>query len=237
LIDNKQLILSRSYQYHAVKNCFKQILQTNESGYIFHATGSGKTLTSFLLSRDLSRESKIDKVLFVIDRNDLGEQTQEEFKKYTAFGTKLETKYDVENTNDLIKKLQNKNEKLIITSIQKLNNACSKARKQEIIESIKNKKIVFIYDECHRSQAGDMRKNIDDIFNKPQAIGFTGTPIYETSQTSSEIRTVDIFGDCLHTYSFNDAVSDSNVVPYDIDFPVNLKYTKDAEKKFVETVD
>jgi type I restriction enzyme R subunit len=223
LIDKKQLILARPYQYYAVQKCFNQILNTKESGYIFHATGSGKTLTSFLLSRDLSRHEKIDKVIFVVDRKDLGDQTQKEFSKYSAFGSNILTKYDVENTTDLIEKLLNKNEKLIITSIQKLDRACKAEDKQKIVETIRNKKLVFIYDECHRSQAGDMRKHINDIFNNPQTIGFTGTPIYLLSQTTSGLRTEDIFGECLHTYSICDAIGDSNIVSYNIKFPVNLK--------------
>jgi type I restriction enzyme R subunit len=214
-----------------VNKCIDRILNTNKGGYVFHATGSGKTLTSYLLSRDLSRNEKIDKVLFVIDRNDLGTQTQDNFSKYASNGSKVQPKYDVDNTKDLVNKLNDKNVKLIITSIQKLAGAIRNADNHEVLKTIQDKKIVFIYDECHRSQAGDMRKTIDDFFKSPQTIGFTGTPIYKMSQTASGLRTEDIFGDCLHTYSIMNSVIDGNTLYYDIKYLGQYKIIKEDDKK------
>lgn len=165
---NKNLMVLRAYQYYAVEAIVDRALNTNLNGHVWHTTGSGKTLTSFKVSQILSEEANIDKVVFVVDRKDLDYQTTKEFNSFA-----LNSVDGTENTKSLVKQLKSK-DKMIITTIQKLNRA---VERHQSIESVKDKKIILIFDECHRSQFGEMHKSITGFFNNLQYFGFTGTPI------------------------------------------------------------
>ncbi|MCZ3367265.1 MULTISPECIES: type I restriction endonuclease subunit R [Methanobacterium] len=211
----KLLMILRAYQFYAVEAIVDQALNTNQNGYIWHTTGSGKTLTSFKVSQILSQEEKIDKVIFVVDRKDLDDQTTTEFNKFcngAVDGT--------DNTYSLVQQLLGKVhpgefENLIITTIQKLNRAVS--RHEKVLSEIKDKKIILIFDECHRSQFGEMHKNITDYFTNLQYFGFTGTPIFAVNANNKR-TTADIFGKLLHKYLIQNAINDNNVLGFSVEY-------------------
>ena len=217
----KSLMVLRPYQIYAVQKIVEHVQNSDQNGYIWHTTGSGKTLTSFKASQLIMKMPDVEKVLFVVDRNDLDTQTSREFNAFKA-----ESVDSTDSTHTLVKQLDQRHDKLIVTTIQKLNRAISNDRYQEYINYLKDKKVVFIFDECHRSQFGDTHQNIKKFFGNAQMFGFTGTPIFEENSQSKaglKLTTDYLFNQCLHQYVIVDAIRDRNVLQFQIDY--RGKYT------------
>jgi len=227
----KILMVLRPYQYYAVEAIVDRVKTSDKNGYIWHTTGSGKTLTSFKASQILMNIPKVHKVVFVVDRKDLDFQTIKEFNSFS------EGSIDgTDNTNALVTQFSN-DTKLIVTTIQKLNNAIHGKKKHflEKMDVLKDKNIVFIFDECHRSQFGETHMRIKAFFNKAQMFGFTGTPIFVENSVKNEHgkrTTRELFEDCLHKYVITDAIKDENVLKFSIEYVG--KYT---EKDSNNTID
>ncbi|WP_153398219.1 type I restriction endonuclease subunit R [Chryseobacterium vaccae] len=207
---DRALMVLRPYQYYAVEKILTRIENTAKNGYIWHTTGAGKTLTSFKTAQLASEIDGVDKVIFVVDRRDLDTQTQSEydaFEKGAVDGT--------DNTYELIKRLGG-NSKIIITTIQKLNNAVTRDRYNKHLQEVREQKVVMIFDECHRSQFGDSHRNIRQFFSNLQIFGFTGTPIF--AKNANEHTTAEIFDDCLHKYLIKDAIADDNVLGFLVEY-------------------
>ncbi|AQX87245.1 type I restriction endonuclease subunit R [Elizabethkingia bruuniana] len=221
---DKRLMVLRPYQYYAVESIIKKVKENEilngynieKNGYIWHTTGSGKTLTSFKASQILSKIPAIKKVVFVVDRKDLDYQTNQEYDKFSKGSVSSAT-----NTDDLIRKLNDPNVRIIVTTIQKLNNAIS-GRNLSKMKSIQNERMVFIFDECHRSQFGDTHKNIVNYFTNIQLFGFTGTPIL-AENADGEKTTASLFGKCLHKYVITDAIRDENVLKFSVEYIQTFK--------------
>ncbi len=219
---DKVLMVLRPYQYYAVEAIIDRVTTNpRENGYIWHTTGSGKTLTSFKAAQILTRIPKIKKTVFVVDRADLDYQTLKEFnafKKDSVDGTS--------DTKELVKQFKDDSTKLIVTTIQKLNNAITKAHHAKVMDAFKNERIVFIFDECHRSQFGETHNAITKHFTRAQMIGFTGTPIFEPNAGRNALgrrTTKDLFGDRLHSYVITDAIRDENVLKFAVEYWGKLK--------------
>lgn len=211
----KILMVLRPYQFYATEAIIERVKTTTKFGYIWHTTGSGKTLTSFKTAQILTNLPQVYKVVFVVDRKDLDYQTSKEFNSFSKGSID-----GTSNTNTLVQQLAGDN-KLIVTTIQKLNTAISKARYLGRMEELKDKRIVFIFDECHRSQFGKTHEEIKKFFSHCQMFGFTGTPIFEENAGSNEYgkRTTSmLFGDCLHKYVITDAIRDGNVLKFSIEY-------------------
>jgi len=218
------LMVMRPYQIFAVKAARRRILEANQNGYVFACTGSGKTLTSFKLAQLLRDEPRIDKVVFLIDRKDLDDQTVDEYNSFE--------KDCVDNSDStfvLVRQLQDSDRKLIVTTIQKMANAVKSKRYEALMDSYRDKKVVFIIDECHRSQFGKMHGDIDRHFQKANYIGFTGTPIFEANKGADGRTTADVFNAglmpdgskrdaCLHRYMIKDAIADGNVLRFSVEY-------------------
>ena len=232
----KSLMVLRPYQIYAVQKIVEHVQNSDQNGYIWHTTGSGKTLTSFKASQIIMQMPDVEKVLFVVDRNDLDTQTSREFNAFKA-----ESVDSTDSTHTLVKQLDQRHDKLIVTTIQKLNRAISTDRYLEHINYLKDKKVVFIFDECHRSQFGDTHQNIKKFFSNAQMFGFTGTPIFEENSQSKaglKLTTDYLFNQCLHQYVIVDAIRDRNVLQFQIDYrgkytakgmQNNLDYDEDVE--------
>ena len=243
VVDNekKNIKVFRPYQYYAANEIIKRVTDNKlsnkqKSGYVWHATGSGKTLTSFKTCEILSQKCKdVDLTIFLIDRNDLNTQTFNNFKSFSSDPNLVQ---NATNTNNLVDLLIDKksNKKIIITTIQKLNNALKSENKNRL-KDIANKKVVFMVDECHRSQIGEMRKNIDNFFKNSINIAFTGTPIFDIN--SNEGRTTEsIFGEMIHKYTSYNAIKDENVLEFIFKFTDSIK--KDSsitERKYQDELD
>ena len=218
-------MILRPYQYYAVEKIIDRVKDyPSYNGYIWHTTGSGKTLTSFKASQIIATLGEIDKVVFCVDRKDLDYQTAKEFNAFEEGSISK-----VEDTNEFVEKMIRGNKKVVVTTIQKLNNAISKPHYLKQMEKIKDKRIVFIFDECHRTQFGDTHKRIDEFFNNKQFFGFTGTPIF--AENAIKYRTTkDLFGDCLHKYTIKEAIDDENVLGFSVEYysTFNLK-NKDGD--------
>ena len=227
LVESEQkLLVMRPYQIYAVKSIVDCIHQNRGNGYIWHTTGSGKTLTSFKASTLLKDNPDIEKCLFVVDRKDLDRQTREEFNKFQEGSVEENT-----NTETLVGRLLSTDytDKVIVTTIQKLGLALDGSYKKnfkERLEPLSNKRVVFIFDECHRSQFGENHKAIKEFFPNAQLFGFTGTPIFEENATL-KIRedqyetyktTESIFEKQLHAYTITHAIDDKNVLRFHIDY-------------------
>ena len=227
LVESEQkLLVMRPYQIYAVQAIVACIHQNRGNGYIWHTTGSGKTLTSFKTSTLLKDNHDIEKCLFVVDRKDLDRQTREEFNKFQEGSVEENT-----NTETLVRRLLSTDyaDKIIVTTIQKLGLALDGTNKnnyKERLEPLSKKQIVFIFDECHRSQFGDNHKAIKEFFPNAQLFGFTGTPIFDEN-ASYKIReeeygsyktTEDIFQQRLHAYTITHAIEDKNVLKFHIDY-------------------
>lgn len=210
---DKQLMVMRPYQVYAVEALVKQALDTNNNGYIWHTTGSGKTLTSFKASQILANEPDIKQVFFLVDRKDLDTQTFDEFNKFEPGSVDF-----TNSTYKLVKNIQDSTKPLIITTIQKMANAINSPRYSELMEKYRDEKVVFIIDECHRSQFGDMHKAIKMHFNRAQYFGFTGTPRFPENKSQDGRTTADIFEKCLHKYLLKDAINDGNVLGFSVDY-------------------
>lgn len=210
---DKSLMIMRPYQIYAVEELMKRAVETNNNGYIWHTTGSGKTLTSFKASQLLADQDNIKKVFFLIDRKDLDSQTVEEFNKFEK---------DCVDTTDsvgtLIKQIEDINKRLIVTTIQKLARLLAAEKYARRMEKYKQEKVVFIIDECHRSQFGEMHTAINKHFVNAQYFGFTGTPRLEENKSQDGRTTADIFQKCLHTYLIKDAINDGNVLGFSVEY-------------------
>jgi type I restriction enzyme, R subunit len=211
----KNMMVLRPYQYFATEAIINQVKNGNDNGYIWHTTGSGKTLTSFKASQIIMELSEVHKVVFVVDRKDLDYQTMQEFNAFKKDSVDV-----TDNTASLVRQLTDTT-KLVLTTIQKLNNAISKHHYETKLGHLKDKKIVFIFDECHRTQFGDTHARITEYFKKAQLFGFTGTPIFAANASKNELgkrTTKDLFGTCLHKYVITDAIRDQNVLRFGIEY-------------------
>lgn len=230
----KMLMVMRPYQVYAVENIVSRALDTNNNGYIWHTTGSGKTITSFKTSQILSLEPSINQVFFLVDRKDLDKQTLDEFNKFDPGCVDM-----TNQTDKLIEQIKDSSKPLIITTIQKMANACTNPKYASIMEKYKDLKTVFIIDECHRSQFGDMHKQISKTFSKAQYFGFTGTPRFKENPSQDGRSTADIFEKCLHTYLIKDAIKDENVLGFNVDYMKFMEINSGAleEEVMVEGID
>ncbi|MCF8379407.1 MAG: type I restriction endonuclease subunit R [Bacteroidales bacterium] len=211
----KVLMVMRPYQVYAVEAIVDRVKAGMENGYIWHTTGSGKTLTSFKASQIVMNLPEVQKVVFVVDRKDLDYHTANEFNSFKKGSVDM-----TDNTRSLIKQLIEKN-KLIVTTIQKLNNAINKFKYEKKISYLKLARMVFIFDECHRSQFGETHKRITSYFKNAQLFGFTGTPIFADNALSNELgkrTTKDLFTKCLHKYVITDAIRDQNVLKFSVEY-------------------
>lgn len=230
----KILMVLRPYQFYAVEALVDRVKNTNKNGYIWHTTGSGKTLTSFKASQVLMNLPQVKKVVFVVDRKDLDYQTNKEFNSFSkgcVDGT--------DNTNNLVTQFSD-DTKLIVTTIQKLNTAISKKQYLVRMEKLKDEKIVFIFDECHRSQFGETNKRIKAFFNNIQLFGFTGTPIFNNNAVKNELgkrTTKELFEECLHKYVITDAIRDENVLKFSVEYVGRYKRKEMATEIDIEVED
>ena len=212
---SKILMVLRPYQYYAVEALVDRVMHSRKNGYIWHTTGSGKTLTSFKASQILTRLPKIKKVVFVVDRKDLDYQTTKEFNSFSKGSVD-----GTDNTRQLVRQFTD-DTKLIVTTIQKLNAAISRKRFLERMKPLQDERIVFIFDECHRSQFGETHQRIVSFFKNIQMFGFTGTPIFAENAVKNELgkkTTKELFGECLHKYVITDAIRDENVLKFSVEY-------------------
>lgn len=213
---DKVMMVMRPYQVYATEALIRQATLTNRNAYIWHTTGAGKTLTAFKTAQILATNPNIKKVIFLVDRTDLDTQTTEEFNKFEAGSVDATDRTDV-----LVRQMKDKNRQLIITTIQKMSNAVKNARYAAVMDTYKQEKVVFIIDECHRSQFGDMHKDIVRHFSNAQFFGFTGTPRFEVNgKVKGKIvqTTQTLFGECLHSYLIKDAIFDNNVLGFHVEY-------------------
>ncbi|SED60329.1 type I restriction enzyme, R subunit [Tenacibaculum sp. MAR_2010_89] len=231
---HRVLMVLRPYQYYATENIVERVKSTDKFGYIWHTTGSGKTLTSFKTAQILTQLPNVHKVVFVVDRKDLDYQTTKEFNSFSKGSID-----GTNNTNTLANQLAG-DTKLIITTIQKLNTAITKNRYQSRVEGLADKKVVFIFDECHRSQFGKTHEEIRKFFPSSQMFGFTGTPIFEENAGSNEFgkrTTTMLFDKCLHKYVITDAIRDDNVLKFSVEYISTFKKKESIVDINVEDID
>jgi len=232
----QRLLVMRPYQIYAVKNIVKCIDENSGNGYVWHTTGSGKTLTSFKASTLLKANSVIEKCLFVVDRKDLDRQTREKFNRFQEGCVEQNT-----NTGELVRRMisDDRADKVIVCTIQKLglaldeNSKRNKSREKrglatftDQLEALRDKRMIFIFDECHRSQFGDNHQAIKEFFPKAQLFGFTGTPLFEENASYRRIEgdvqtlktTQDLFQQSLHEYTITHAIEDRNVLRFHVDY-------------------
>lgn len=233
---DKVLMVMRPYQVYATEALIRQATLTNRNAYIWHTTGAGKTLTSFKTAQILASMPNIKKVIFLVDRKDLDTQTTEEFNKFEAGSVDATDRTDI-----LVKQMKDKNHQLIITTIQKMATAVKKPQYAKVMELYRNEKVVFIIDECHRSQFGDMHKDIVRHFQKAQFFGFTGTPRFEVNgKVEGKVTqtTEKLFGECLHSYLIKDAIFDNNVLGFHIEYITTMKGAYDEnDSTMTEAID
>lgn len=234
----------RPYQFYAVEALIERVKNSTKNGYIWHTTGSGKTLTSFKASQVLMSFPEVHKVVFVVDRKDLDYQTTKEFNSFSdgcIDGTDNTSNLVRQFTGNYIdKKGEAKNSKLIVTTIQKLNTAISKLNYEKKMNELKNKRIIFIFDECHRSQFGETHNRIKSFFTNAQLFGFTGTPIFADNANKNELgkrTTKDLFEDCLHKYVITDAIKDENVLKFSVEYVGRYKQKGTATEIDIEVED
>lgn len=243
---HKVLMVLRPYQYYAVEAIVDKVRSRpaevldedirENNGYIWHTTGSGKTLTSFKASQIIMQLPEVKKVVFVVDRKDLDYQTMEEFNNFKKDSVDV-----TNNTASLIKQFKDET-KLIVTTIQKLNNAISKRNYEQSISHLKDERVVFIFDECHRSQFGETHNRITNYFKNHQLFGFTGTPIFADNAMTNEKgkrTTKDLFNECLHKYVITDAIRDQNVLRFNVEYHSTIKrkgeITADTKVEDIDT--
>ena len=233
LTEEKVIKVLRPYQFYATEALVESVKTTSDNAYIWHTTGSGKTLTSFKASQIIMRNPKVHKVVFVVDRKDLDYQTAREFNGFNK-GSVDETT----NTHKLVKQLNDDSTKLILTTIQKLNNAIMNPLHLNKLGHLSDKKFVFIFDECHRSQFGDTHQNIKNFFKNAQMFGFTGTPIFADNAAGNlgyQQTTKDLFGECLHKYVIVDAIKDENVLRFAVEYVGKYKRKASANELDIAT--
>lgn len=222
---DKVLMVLRPYQYYATELIIDKVKNSTTNGYIWHTTGSGKTLTSFKASQLLMNMPEVKKVVFVVDRKDLDYQTTKEFNSFSDGSVD-----GTDNTNALVKQFSD-DTKLLVTTIQKLNNAIGSQRYTSKMTALKNERIVFIFDECHRSQFGETHKRICDFFTNAQMFGFTGTPIFADNAVKNELgkrTTKELFDERLHEYVITDAIKDENVLKFSIEYVGRYRQKEDS---------
>lgn len=213
---DKIIMVMRPYQVYATEALIRQATVTNKNAYIWHTTGAGKILTAFKTAQILASNPKIKKVIFLVDRKDLDTQTTEEFNKFEAGSVDA-----TDRTNVLVKQMKDKNRQLIITTIQKMATAVNKPQYAKVLDEYREEKVVFIIDECHRSQFGDMHNDIVRHFKNAQFFGFTGTPRFEVNgKTQGRVvqTTKSLFGECLHSYLIKNAIFDNNVLGFHVEY-------------------
>jgi len=238
---DKQLLVMRPYQIVATERILSRIeVSTNykklgtieAGGYIWHTTGSGKTLTSFKTAQLVSKLSYVDKVIFIVDRKDLDYQTMREYDKFEKGAANSNT-----STAILTRQMENPNARIIITTIQKLDRFIGRNSGHTIF----NGHVVLIFDECHRSQFGEMHTSITKAFNKYHLFGFTGTPIFAMNASSGgriNLKTTEqAFGDKLHTYTIVNAIADKNVLPFKVDYVSTVREAENIEDAQVRDID
>lgn len=226
IASEQKLLIMRPYQIYAVNAIMDCINENRGNGYIWHTTGSGKTLTSFKASTLLKDNPSIEKCMFVVDRKDLDKQTREEFNRFQDGCVEENT-----NTENLVRRMLSDDyaDKIIVTTIQKLGIALDPQNRnnyQERLLHLRDKRIVFIFDECHRSQFGENHKAIKEFFPKAQLFGFTGTPIFEQNASYTQVTgeqaqyktTEDVFQKELHAYTITNAIDDRNVLRFHVDY-------------------
>jgi type I restriction enzyme R subunit len=222
----RKILVMRPYQIYAVESIVNCVAQNNQNGFIWHTTGSGKTLTSFKASTLLKDNRDIEKCVFVVDRKDLDKQTRDEFNKFQEGCVEQNV-----NTGALVSRLESTDyaDKVIVTTIQKLGIALDTSPNNRFLkrlERLKDKRIVFIFDECHRSQFGENHAAIKNFFPHAQLFGFTGTPIFEENshvvrvngQVAEYVTTKDVFQECLHEYTITHAIIDRNVLRFKVEY-------------------
>lgn len=230
---DKALMVMRPYQVYAVEALVKRANETDKNGYIWHTTGSGKTLTSFKAGQILANEESVKKVFFLVDRQDLDSQTTAEFNKFEK-GSVDRT----DNTDALIKQIKNPMKRFIVTTIQKMSNAVKNPNYEQVMAPYREERVIFIIDECHRSQFGDMRKDIDHHFQNAQYFGFTGTPRFEENKSQDGRTTADLFEKCLHHYLIKDAIRDGNVLGFSVEYIRTIQTSVDEnDDTKVEAID
>jgi type I restriction enzyme R subunit len=239
---DQTLLVMRPYQIVATERILQRVVVSDNNpkylgtekagGYVWHTTGSGKTLTSFKTAQLASQLPQIDKVLFVVDRKDLDYQTMKEYQRFQDGAANSNT-----NTSILKKQLEDNTSRIIITTIQKLSIFIAKNDKHEVTK----KRVVLIFDECHRSQFGDMNAAIRKAFSNYNLFGFTGTPIFAANSSMSgnpQMRTTEqAFGDKLHTYTIVDAIRDKNVLPFRVDYVNTFQMPDTLKDKQVSAID
>jgi type I restriction enzyme R subunit len=241
MTSDDMLLVMRPYQIVATERLLQKIVISENSKtlgtvaagcYVWHTTGSGKTLTSFKAAQLASKMESVDKVLFVVDRKDLDYQTMKEYDRFEKGAADSNT-----STSVLKKQLEDPSSKIIITTIQKLSLFIDRNPKH----AISDKRVVLIFDECHRSQFGDMHTSIKKAFKNYNLFGFTGTPIFAKNAGSGgnpQLKTTEqAFGEKLHTYTIVDAINDKNVLPFRVDYVNTFEVKTDATDKQVSAID
>jgi type I restriction enzyme R subunit len=230
----KMLMVLRPYQYYAVEAIVEQVRDTEKNGYIWHTTGSGKTLTSFKTAQILTGSPHVHKVVFVVDRKDLDFQTIKEFNSFSEGSVDATT-----NTKKLVEQFTD-DTPLIVTTLQKLNTAISKEKYLASMADLQDKRMVFIFDECHRSQFGETHNRIKAFFHNVQMFGFTGTPIFAENAAKNTLgkrTTEDLFAECLHKYVITDAIRDENVLKFSVEYIRTVKQKDGVADIEVEAID
>lgn len=232
--DSEKVIMAmRPYQIYATEAILNRALFSNKGGYIWHTTGSGKTLTSWKTAMLLSREPSIKKVFFLVDRADLDDQTMREFNSFEEGCVDATDK-----TYVLAKQIKDPNKKFIISTIQKMAIAVKTDYYKKDLEAYRDEKVIFIIDECHRSQFGKMHNDVKKFFTKAQYFGFTGTPRFVENKSQDGRTTEDIFGDRLHSYMIKEAIFDRNVLGFNIEYISTYRGQYDIEDTdLVEAID
>jgi type I restriction enzyme R subunit len=238
---DQDLLVMRPYQIVATERILQRVIASENQktlgtvaagGYIWHTTGSGKTLTSFKAAQLVSKMESVDKVLFVVDRKDLDYQTMKEYDRFEKGSANSNG-----STAELKKQLDDSNSRIVITTIQKLARFVEKYPKHEV----QKKRVVLIFDECHRSQFGDMHTSIRKAFSNYNLFGFTGTPIFAANSSSGgnvNLKTTEqAFGEKLHSYTIVDAITDKNVLPFRVDYVNTVKLKESVHDKQVSAID
>ena len=230
----QMLMVLRPYQYHTVEAIVERVKNSEKFGYIWHTTGSGKTLTSFKTAQILTQSPHVHKVVFVVDRKDLDYQTIKEFNSFSEGSVDA-----TNNTRKLVQQFGD-DTPLIVTTLQKLNTAISKGRYSKTMTRLQDQRMVFIFDECHRSQFGDTHKRIKEYFPRVQMFGFTGTPIFAENSSANvhgKRTTKDLFNECLHKYVITDAIQDENVLKFSVEYINTVKQKDDIQEIQIEEID
>lgn len=225
--DKKALILLRPYQVHAIE-AIRDASRKQQSGYIWHTTGSGKTLTSYKVSRNLLQIPSIEKTIFVIDRTDLDQQTTSSFQSYAE-----NDMIDVDETDDtreLIKNLASDDRRVVVTTIQKMNamiRQFDEGRHQKVYDRIKNLKLAFVVDECHRAVTPERQRHLEKFFTNSLWYGFTGTPIFSENKREQKgdlaQTTEEQYGACLHEYTVKEAIHDRAVLGFNVEYQTTMR--------------